>query len=120
MRGFMQRPTKQYTKLARKLRKQPTRAEQIMWRTLRNYQLDGIKFTRQVPIEGFIVDFCCRSHKLIIEIDGGIHIGREREDHQREVLLERLGYKFLRFTNDQVMHDLNQVIEVIRSQFSVE
>jgi very-short-patch-repair endonuclease len=116
----MQKPTKQYTNLARKLRKQPTRAEQIIWRTLRNNQLDGIKFTRQVPIDGFIVDFCCRSQKLIIEIDGEVHVGREREDHQREIYLEGLGYKILRFTNDQVMHDLNQVVEVIRSQFSAE
>ena len=91
-----------------------------MWRTLRNYQLDGVKFTRQVPIDGFIVDFCCRSQKLIIEIDGGIHVGREREDRQREIQLQNLGYRILRFTNDQVIHDLNQVVEIIRSQLSIE
>ncbi len=114
----MQKPTKQHTNLARALRRQSTKAEQIMWRALRNYQLDGIKFTRQLPIDGFIVDFCCRSQKLIVEIDGGVHIGREREDQQREIHLEELGYKILRFTNDQVMHDLNQVVEIIRSHFS--
>lgn len=68
---------KQHTQLTRSLRKHSTKAEQVMWKALRNRNLDNLKFYRQVPIGPYIVDFYNRSQKLIIEIDGGVHVGKE-------------------------------------------
>ena len=84
-----------------------------MWKTLRNHQLDGLKFYRQYPIGPYIVDFCNRSLKLIIEIDGGIHVGKEFEDQRRQTYLEEKGFYVIRFTNDHVINDLNQIAEEI-------
>jgi 5-methyltetrahydrofolate--homocysteine methyltransferase len=112
--------SKSQLSLARRLRNQSTKAEQIMWRVLRNRQLDGYKFYRQVPLGDYVVDFCCKSQQLIIEIDGGIHVGREIQDQEREKSLEKLGFQVIRFTNDQVNNDLNQVVEVIRASLSMQ
>jgi len=111
--------SKSQLSLARRLRNQSTKAEQIMWRVLRNRQLSGYKFYRQVPLGAYVVDFCCKSRQFIIEIDGGIHVGRETQDQEREKSLEKLGFQVIRFTNDQVNNDLNQVVEVIRSSLSM-
>jgi very-short-patch-repair endonuclease len=105
---------KQHTQLARSLRQRSTKAEQIMWKTLRNHQLDDLKFYRQYPIGPYIVDFCDRSLKLIIEIDGDVHVGKEFKDRRRQAYLEEKGFSVIRFTNDQVINDLNQVAEEIR------
>jgi very-short-patch-repair endonuclease len=110
----MKGPTKQQTGLARNLRRRSTKAEQIMWRMLRNRQLDGQKFYRQYPIGYYVVDFCCRKLKIVIEIDGGVHIGKEMDDRERESHLEEQGFHVMRFTNDQINNDLNQVAEEIR------
>ncbi len=84
-----------------------------MWRVLRNRQLGGYKFYRQAPVGSYIADFCCRSKRLIIEIDGGVHVDREEQDEEREKALRELNYRIIRFTNDQVMDDLDQVVEEI-------
>jgi len=84
-----------------------------MWKVLRNRQLGGYKFYRQAPVGSYIADFCCRSKRLIIEIDGGVHVGREEQDREREEALRGLNYRIIRFTNDQVINDLNQVVEAI-------
>jgi len=104
--------------LARKFRKQPTRAEQALWRVLRNRQLDGYKFNRQKPIGPYVVDFCCWSRRLVVEVDGGVHVGREAQDGEWERALEGLGYRVIRFTNDEVERDMDQVVEVIRAALS--
>ncbi len=106
-------PENSQTDLARKLRKHSTKAEQIMWGVLRNRQLGGYKFYRQEPVGSYIVDFCCRSKRLIIEIDGGVHVGREGQDEEREKAFVELNYRIIRFTNDQVIDNLNQVVEAI-------
>lgn len=105
---------KSKTALARKLRQHSTGAEQRMWAVLRNRQVEGFKFYRQFPIGPYIADFCCRSLRLVVEIDGGSHIGKEVEDAQREKNLQALGYEVNRFTNDQVMKDIDQVVEAIK------
>jgi len=107
--------SKSQLSLARRLRNQSTKAEQIMWRVLRNRQLSGYKFYRQVPLGAYVVDFWCKSRQFIIEIDGGIHVGRETQDQERDRVLSGLGYRIIRFTNDQVINDLNQVVEVIKT-----
>ena len=105
---------KQHTQLARDLRQRSTKAEQIMWKTLRNRQFDDLKFYRQYPIGPYVVDFYNRPLRIIIEIDGGVHIGREFEDKRRQTYLEEKGFSVIRFTNDQVINDLNQIVEEIR------
>jgi very-short-patch-repair endonuclease len=111
----MAKHSRPQTNLARKLRKKSTKAEQAAWKILRNRQIDGLKFYRQYPVGSYIVDFCCRTLDLVIEVDGDIHAGKETEDKKREEYLEKEGYRIIRFTNDQILYDGNQVVEAIRS-----
>ena len=99
--------------LAHEMRQEPTPAEDHLWQHLRRKQLDH-KFRRQHPIERFIVDFFCPDAALIIEIDGEIHQYSPDEDTIRQELLESLGLHVLRFTNAQVMDNIQGVLEVIR------
>jgi very-short-patch-repair endonuclease len=110
----IEKPTRSQINLARELRRKSTTAERVMWGILRNCQLEGLKFYRQVPIGKYIVDFCSKRHKLIIEIDGGVHVGKEKQDQNRQMYLEKQGFRVMRFTNDQIFNDLNQVAEEIR------
>lgn len=99
--------------LARDLRKHQTDAERILWSHIRNKQLLGVKFKRQVPIGKYIVDFLSVQEKLIIEIDGGQH-NEERnnqKDTERTKYLES-GYKVIRFWNNEIVENLNGVLEV--------
>jgi very-short-patch-repair endonuclease len=88
--------------LARELRHDDTRAEKIAWTLLKDRRLDGYKFRRQVPIENFIVDFCCHELKLIIELDGDIHAEtfQWEKDQKRDARLKELGFTVLRFSNE--------------------
>jgi very-short-patch-repair endonuclease len=99
--------------MARSMRRQPTRAENILWQILRNRNLDGYKFKRQTPIDQYIVDFSCNEIKLIIELDGDVHAGREQEDELRTLALQNQDYKVIRFTNDDVFHQLDAVTREI-------
>ncbi len=98
---------------ARTLRKISTPAEKILWHHLRARKLKGYKFRRQHPIGPFVVDFYCHSASLIIEIDGLIHHYQKDDDIKREDLLESLGGRILRFTNQQVCENLQWVLNVI-------
>jgi len=99
--------------LARTLRRQQTRAEQLLWSRLRNRQLEGCKFRRQQVIGPYIVDFLSVQPKLIIEVDGGQHAERVLQDAQRTEYLQRLGYQVVRCWNDQVLRDVEAVMESI-------
>ena len=90
---------------SRNLRKNSTDAERKMWSLLRNRQLIGYKFRRQHPIKKFIVDFSCPEKLLAIEVDGGQHMERKKEDDERTQFLEIQGYRVLRFWNDQVLKE---------------
>ncbi|MBM2814043.1 MAG: ATP-dependent helicase RecG [Ignavibacteria bacterium] len=94
-------------------RKEQTYAEQIIWENLRKKQL-GVRFRRQHAIYQFIVDFICIEKKLIIEIDGDSHSDKQDYDHERERILEGMGFKVLRFTNEEVTGNGNKVIEMIK------
>ena len=87
------------------LRISMTKAETVLWEELRSKQFMGLKFRRQHPIERFIVDFYCHKHKLVIELDGGIHNLPEvaNNDKNREEELKDLGLNILRFTNEEVL-----------------
>ena len=103
------------TQKARRLRRDQAPAEKVLWRSLRNRQLDGWKFRRQFPVGSSIVDFCCIEKKLVIEVDGGSHTSREAYDQTRTTWLEGQGFHVIRFTNTMVYDQLDAVIEEIRS-----
>ncbi len=97
--------------LARKLRRRATLAETNLWQAIRNRQLNGHKFRRQVPIGSFVVDFYCASERLAIEVDGRIH------NYQREELIESLGISILRIKNEEIEGDLSATLERVRQAF---
>ncbi len=109
--GFM--PPKRTT-LARRLRVHDTSPEALLWTCLRDRRLDGLKFRRQVPIDGFVADFCCVEIGLTLELDGRQHSETPERDAARRQCIEAAGYLELRFTNDEVKQRLDWVIEEIR------
>ncbi len=96
---------------AREMRNNPTEPEKRLWRRLSNTQLEGHKFRRQAVIGTFIADFLCPKAKLIIEIDGDTHDAAK--DAQRDDMLMRRGYQTLRFTNTDVMRNIDGVLRSI-------
>ncbi|HEY77339.1 MAG TPA: endonuclease domain-containing protein [Thermoflexia bacterium] len=98
---------------ARELRQEMTPAERVLWERLRNRRLGGLKFRRQHPLGRFIVDFYCASHRLIIELDGPVHKAQRDYDAARAEYLRERGYRILRFSNEQVLNDIEGVLEVI-------
>jgi very-short-patch-repair endonuclease len=103
------------TRRARALRRDAPGAERLVWRHLRNRQLSGWKFTRQDPIGPYIADFVCRDKMLVVEIDGATHSSDEElaGDARRTVLLERRGYRVIRFANEHVYENVQGVLEEI-------
>lgn len=87
-----------------------TDAEARLWYLLRGRRFLGAKFRRQVPVEGFVVDFLCEAAKLVIEIDGGQHAEREAYDRERTAVLEQAGYFVLRFWNNDVLRNTDSVL----------
>ena len=112
----MRGPNQKSTTRARTLRREQTAAESKLWACLRNRQLNGVKFARQVSIGPFFADFCCREAKLIIEIDGVTHETPEELSHdtRRTAWLESQGYRVIRFRNEELMGDLDFVLEKIQ------
>ena len=72
-----------------------------------------MKFRRQHPLAGYVVDFCCESARLIVEIDGESHIVTEQKDAFRQQQIEAAGYRVIRVSNDDVLHDLDAVLQFI-------
>ncbi|MBC8385585.1 MAG: endonuclease domain-containing protein [Candidatus Cloacimonetes bacterium] len=103
---------------ARHLRKNSTKAEKLFWEIVRNRQIKNVKFNRQFPIyfeyDGlkrfFIADFYCHEKKLIIEIDGGIHEQQKDYDELRTVIINELGITVIRFNNEIVLNNTDEVI----------
>ena len=97
-----------------------TRAETLLWRYLKANRVDGVGFRRQTPIGNYIADFVCFASKLIIELDGESHEFEERQraDERRDAFFAGAGFQVLRFTNDQVMTNLEGVVETIRQAAS--
>ena len=99
---------------ARHMRNHPTAAEAALWKKLRARQLHNHKFRRQHIIPPFIVDFYCAEKKLIIEVDGTAHDHTRGYDRERDQHLLQQGYFILRFLNEHVLDDLNQVLSTIK------
>jgi len=100
---------------AKENRRNKTEAEDVLWQEIRNRKINGCKFRRQHPIAGYIPDFVCLEKKLIVEIDGDYHNVEEQkkfDEARTEWLLEH-NYKLIRFTNDEVLHQLPKVLEQI-------
>jgi very-short-patch-repair endonuclease len=98
---------------SRELRNNATPAERRLWQHIRNRQLSGTRFNRQVPIGPFICDFAARTAKLIIELDGGQHADRTVEDERRTRFLISRGYRVLRFWNHDVLENVDGVLSLI-------
>jgi very-short-patch-repair endonuclease len=93
------------THIARRLRRDMTDAERRVWRLLRSRQLEGYKFRRQQPIDGYIVDFICFEHRLVVEIDGGQHSDESDYEERRTRHLESSGFRIARFWNNEVLEN---------------
>lgn len=98
---------------ARSLRRTMTPPEAKLWSRLRNGQLGRFKFRRQHEIGNFIVDFCCAETTLVIELDGDSHTAQEEYDEMRTRKLNEQGYQVIRFTNRDVLQNLDGVLTKI-------
>jgi very-short-patch-repair endonuclease len=101
--------------IAREMRSKPTESENLLWQRLRRHQLYGFSFRRQHSIGQFIVDFYCAKARLVIEIDGKIHQYKKEEDLIRQKYLESLGLKLVRFSNDVILNNIDEVSKEIIS-----
>ena len=105
--------------LAKELRKNMTFGEIALWREIKGKKL-GVSFSRQIPIDNFIVDFYCKDLRLAIEVDGSIHFEEEqiKKDTHRQKRLESLGVKIIRFSDLDVKNNLNWVLTEIKQVIS--
>ena len=95
------------------LRKSATATERHLWRHLRDRQLAGFRFRRQVPIGNYIADFACVDAKVVIEVDGGQHLAHREYDARRDAELVARGYQVLRFWDNDVLLNTESVLVVI-------
>jgi len=95
------------------LRTNQTDAESRLWHHLRSRRFQGWKFRRQHILQGYIVDFICLERKLVIELDSGQHADQEAYDTHRTRVLEKDGFKVMRFWNNDVLNNLEGVLETI-------
>ena len=102
-------------KYSRRLRKEMTEAEKVLWSRIRGKQLKGLQVYRQKPIGRFVVDFYCPKAKLVIELDGGQHYTEElrAKDETRDRYMMTQGLKTLRFSDKEVFENLTGVLEEI-------
>ena len=100
---------------AKALRSSMTISEQYLWEQLKGKKILGLRFRPQHPIDIFIADFYCHSLKLVIEIDGGIHKNNDQKKYDigREAELSDLGIEVIRFTNEEVINHINEVVDEI-------
>lgn len=89
-----------------------TEAEGRLWEELRGRRLNGLKFRRQVPVGSYVADFLCAEAMLMVEVDGSQHAD-SAHDQQRAVALKALGFRVLRFWNDEVLREMNAVCDTI-------
>lgn len=99
----------------RAARKLSTPPERLLWQVLRSRKLHGHKFRRQVWLGPFIADFFCAEAGLVIEVDGDTHAGQQTYDQRRTAWLRQEGFNLVRFTNADVMQNLDGVLEHIAS-----
>ena len=106
---------KHLKKYSRRLRKEMTDAERLLWSKIRGKQVKGFQVYRQKPIGRFVVDFYCPKSKLVIELDGGQHYSEviQAKDESRDRYMESVGLKVLRSSDTEVFENLRGVIEEI-------
>jgi very-short-patch-repair endonuclease len=102
-----------------KLRNNPTFAERLLWKHIKGRQLFGYQFMRQKPIDKYIVDFYCSNLKLIIEIDGISHHGKQGYDQLREKRLKELGFSVIRLDGYYILNHINESLEVIAERIRI-
>ncbi len=109
------KPTRATVLRARQLRQEQTPAKKKIWQRVRNHQLNNLPIRRQHPIGLYVVDFCCEPPKVVIEIDGELHFEPEQMkfDQERTDWLGANGYRVIRFTNDEVYHNFEAVLQSI-------
>jgi very-short-patch-repair endonuclease len=102
---------------AKNLRKHLTHAEKLLWENLRDRKLVSFKFRRQHPIDIFVADFYCHEKKLVIEVDGGIHLEQDQMEYDanRTKALNELGIKVVRFNNEEVLNSIHSVLQKIKT-----
>ena len=110
------KPSPYILRLSRRFRKKQTQTESLLWSRLRNRELAGLKFRRQHPIGRYIADFYCHEHKLVIEVDGGVHMKQDKRlyDRLREEAIEAEGYRVVRVTSDEIKKDIEAVLRTIK------
>lgn len=112
---------KQAEVFRKKLRNKSTPAEAVLWRSLKNRQLEGKRFRRQYSIGNYILDFYCQEEKLAIELDGAHHFTEEgiKYDKIREEYLNSIGIRILRFENAAVFNFHESVLDTIKNNFRI-
>ena len=100
---------------ARELRRDAGRAERICWELIRAHRMEGIKFRRQHPIDRYFVDFACVSRRLVIEIDGHHHADQVEADERRTSVLERQGWRVVRFAANEVVQNSEGIWAAIQA-----
>lgn len=108
----------QVLQAARGMRKEPTPAERVLWTELRGKRFCDTPFRRQHPVDRFVLDFYCPSRKLAIELDGSVHDGQRERDEERTSLLATRGIRVIRFRNEDVLHRLESVLQILHSEIS--
>ena len=103
---------------AKALRKNMTYSEKILWEKLRNKQVLNIRFRRQHPIDIFIADFYCHTARLVVELDGGIHQIQKDYDDGRTAEMKRFDIQVIRFKNEEIENDIENVIKRIEDTIS--
>ena len=98
---------------AKKLRKDSTDTEKLLWRYLRAKQISGLKFRRQEPIGKYIVDFVCFENRVLIECDGGQHMLQKDKDDQRDRWFIKQGFRVLRFWDNEILQQTKDVLKKI-------
>ena len=107
---------------AKKFRANSTEAEVKLWIAVKDNHIEGYKFRRQHPLSIYIADFYCHALKLVIEIDGGYHLTEEQKllDAKRTNDIELQGLKVIRFTNEEILMHLPEVIDKIKAFITAE
>jgi very-short-patch-repair endonuclease len=113
--GLPRNLVNQLITVARKMRSEQTAAEKRLWHHIRERQLSGYKFRRQQVIDRFIVDFYCSEAKLIIEVDGEIHLKQKEQDKARDRFLQEIGYQVIRFSNQDIQNNLPFVLDKVQT-----
>jgi len=100
-------------KTARALRKKQTPAEEIFSQLVRDRRFLGLKFRRQHQLGDYVADFYCHDHRLVVELDGGVHKAKREKDHKRDAWMEAQGFTVLRFSNEQLLDAPESVLAAI-------